>query len=214
MVEDILIPASKGFFIGAGLIIAIGAQNAFILKCGLLKIHRFKLALFCALSDALLISIGIAGIAGNIGQWHLANAVLYLLGALYLYYFCYQALRDVFNKETLDASKGKFENMAIKSLLVKICLLTYLNPHVYIDTVVLMGTIASNLAMSAHFPFAMGAILASFSWFFALAYGASFLSPFFKKPFSWQLLNSMIAIVMFLIASELLKSFYDIIMAG
>lgn len=191
-----------GLGTGLSLIVAIGAQNAFVLKQGLLRQHVFAVCLFCAVSDALLIALGVAG-AGAIGEsvpWLMP--VMRFGGAAFLIWYGFRSFRAAAKggDALMAAANGK--GMGLAAALGTIAMLTWANPHVYLDTVVLLG------AISARFPdklaFAAGAISGSFAFFFALGYGARLLAPIFARPRAWQVLEIGVGIIMWAIALKLL----------
>ena len=190
-----------GLGTGLSLIVAIGAQNAFVLKQGLLRRHVFAVSLFCALSDALLIAAGVAG-AGAIAAkapWFLA--AMRWGGAAFL--ICYGAramIAALRGGETLRAAGAA--GAALPATLATIAALTWLNPHVYLDTVVLLGSISAQ--WDDRMGFASGAITGSFLFFFALGYGARLLAPLFARPAAWRVLDGAIALVMWTIAAGLI----------
>jgi L-lysine exporter family protein LysE/ArgO len=193
--------------LGASLIIAIGAQNAFVLRQGLLQAHRFPVALFCALSDAILIAAGVGGVGIAVGRHPRLLALVACVGALVLIWYGVQALRRAFHPHALTpdthASTGN-----VWRVIAACAGYTWLNPHVYLDTVLLIGSLASAWpAPGPRLLFAVGAATASFTWFFTLAYGARLLAPLFRKPLAWRILDGLIAIVMWSIAIKLLLSF-------
>jgi L-lysine exporter family protein LysE/ArgO len=200
-------PFVSGLLLGASLIVAIGAQNAFVLRQGLLRAHRFPVALFCALSDALLIGVGVAGLGITIGQHPQALAVVAWIGAAVLVWYGIQALRraihpHAMNPDTHGASAPMWQVLATCAGF------TWLNPHVYLDTVLLIGSLAT--PWPPHLPralFGLGAATASFIWFFGLAYGAKLLAPLFRKPLAWRVLDGLIALVMWGIALKLVTPY-------
>lgn len=194
---------STGFLLGGSLIIAIGSQNAYVLKQGLLRSHVFIICLICALSDALLITIGTTGIGKIIESYPDWLKAITWFGAAYLFIFGIMSFRAALSNQTLHAATENTSqnfNVIISTVLA----LTFLNPHVYLDTVLLIGSIASPYTSSARIYFTLGAISASFIWFFALGYGARLLIPLFSKPSAWKILNTLIGIVMWGIAYSLL----------
>ena len=196
-----MIAALTGFATGLGLIIAIGAQNAFVLRQGLRREYVFPIVLFAALSDALLIAVGIAGLGAVIQGFPFVLEVIRYAGAAYLTWFGIGALRRAIKPSSLEAasdSKG-----SLVGALLSIAALTYLNPHVYLDTVILLGGVA-NQFNDDRWIFGLGAACASFVWFFSLGYFAKFLSRFVSNPKFWRVLDSFIAVVMFTIAVLLL----------
>ena len=191
---------ASGFALGFSLILAIGAQNAFVLRAGLLRRHVLPLVLVCSISDALLIGAGVAGFGVIVETY--PNAVNYLryFGAAFL---CVYGLRAFLSalKGGAKMEHGSAEDDLWKSIMI--CLmLTWLNPHVYLDTVVLIGSLAAQ--SDQRWIFGIGAISSSFVFFFYLGFGARFLSPLFQNSRAWQVLDFVIAIVMWLIAFSLL----------
>ena len=192
-----------GFFLGFSLILAIGAQNTFVLRQGILGQHVFYVALFCAVSDALLISIGIIGISfflNNFINQH--SSILFVLSAIWLSGYGVIRLLSVFkSNKTIEVemsqSKGLFPTISI------VAILTFLNPHVYLDTMILIGSISQQFSGFNKISYALGAILASFIFFFILAYGARLLNPIMQQPSSWKILDSLIALIMFTISFQL-----------
>ena len=182
----------KGFFLGAGLIIAIGVQNAFILRQGLKKRHVFASAFTAAFCDAVLIAAGVFGFGVFIqSQPELLSAVKWA-GAIFLFVYGAKAFYSSVNPSRLhhEDAKNMAKNAgALKTVLIVLGV-TLLNPHVYLDTVVLLGGLSSAYALPQNYLFGAGAVVASFTWFFSLAYGARLLSPLFEKPRAWQILIS------------------------
>jgi len=192
-----------GFFLGFSLIVAIGAQNTFVLRQGILGQHVFYVALFCAVSDALLICIGVAGISFFLNNFISQNSdILFGLSAVWLAgYGTIRVRSAIKSNKTID-----IEASSLKGLLPTISVaafLTFLNPHVYLDTMVLIGSISQQFSGYYKITFALGAVLASFVFFFSLAYGAQILTPIMLRPFSWRILDSLVALIMFTIALQL-----------
>jgi len=186
-----------GFGLGASLIIAIGAQNAFILRQGILRQHVFVLCLICAVADAVLIAIGVAGVGAIIANSPNLLFFIRLGGAAFLLWYAFVAIRRAMNPVGLEANVQASPSLKVA---ISTCLaFTFLNPHVYVDTVLLVGASAPHEG-NAKQAYAFGAMLASFVWFFGLGYGARLLEPVFKKPTAWQILDTVIAITMVLIA--------------
>jgi L-lysine exporter family protein LysE/ArgO len=200
-------PFLAGLLLGASLIVAIGAQNAFVLRQGLLQAHRFPVALFCALSDALLIAAGVGGLGIAVGQHPRLLALIACIGALVLVWYGIQALRRAFHPQVLTPDTHA-DGGNVWRVIATCAGFTWLNPHVYLDTVLLIGSLASPWPVPGpRTLFAIGAASASFIWFFTLAYGARLLAPLFRKPIAWRVLDVLIAIVMWTIAIKLLLSF-------
>jgi len=192
----------SGFTLGLGLIIAIGAQNAFVLRQGLKREHVFAVCLVCALSDALLIAAGVAGFGFIIERFPwLIEAMRYGGAAFLILYGIRSVLAAFRSTETLEAAASSAGSLR-KAILT--CLaFTWLNPHVYLDTVVLLGSISTQFGQAKPI-FAAGAMLASFAFFFSLGYGARLLRPLFANVTAWRLLDGATAVVMFAIAAKLL----------
>ena len=195
-----------GFFLGLSLIVAIGAQNTFVLRQGILGQHVFYVALFCALSDALLISIGVAGISFFFNNFINQNSnILFGLSSIWLAGYGIIRFRSAFkSNKTIE-----IEASTLKSIFPTIsvaAVLTFLNPHVYLDTMILIGSISQQFSGYYKFTFALGACLASLVFFFSLAYGARLLTPLMQRPFSWKVLDSLVAIIMFTISFKLASS--------
>lgn len=195
-----MIASVAGFFTGLSLIIAIGAQNAYVLRLGLMRHHVLAVVLFCAVSDALLIIAGVAGLGAVIEQLPLLLEVFRYAGAAYLIWFGILAIRRVLKPKSLQAQG---EALPLLKTLATMAALTWLNPHVYLDTVILLGSIGNQFEPNQWW-FALGAASASFVWFFSLGYGAKLLSRFMSSMRFWQVLDLVIAGVMFAIAASLL----------
>jgi L-lysine exporter family protein LysE/ArgO len=189
-----------GFLTGLSLIVAIGAQNAFVIRQGLLRSHVLLVVAVCSLSDALLIFLG----TGGLGEIVKANEGLLTFirwfGVAYLTWFGIRSLRSAFKENQLLAS-GAAER-SWKKILVTVLALTYLNPHVYLDTVIFVGSIANQFEENRWF-FAIGASIASFIWFTSIGFGAQAASKVMSKPIFWRIFDTFVAIVMFSIAFTL-----------
>jgi L-lysine exporter family protein LysE/ArgO len=191
-----------GLAMGLSLIIAIGAQNAFVLRQGLRNEHVFAVCLACALSDVVLIVLGVTSFGKVAGLLPWLNPVMRYAGAAFLIWYGVRSLRAALRStETLTAA-ATTERSSLQKTLLTCLALTWLNPHVYLDTVALLGTISTQFK-GFEKEFAMGAVAASFLFFFALGYGAIWLRPLFAKPSAWRILDGMIAVVMGTIAFEL-----------
>jgi L-lysine exporter family protein LysE/ArgO len=191
----------SGFSLGLSLILAIGSQNAFVLKQGLKNQHVFIVCLVCAVSDALLISFGVAGFGAIVEKFPQIEQIARFGGALFLAVYSLLSFRSALTEnhalETHVQSKGSLFKV------VSVCLaFTWLNPHVYLDTVVLLGSISTQYQPN-QMQFAIGAITASFVFFFCLGFGARFLSPLFSRPRSWKILEFLVGIMMATIAISL-----------
>jgi L-lysine exporter family protein LysE/ArgO len=197
----IMVPAIEGFLLGGGLIIAIGAQNAFILRQGLLRQHVFVLCLVASTSDAVLIMLGVAGV-GALVQSNLE--LLYyvtLAGAIFLAGYAIIAARRAFKPREMQSTGEGVGNLnrALSVLLA----FTFLNPHVYLDTVILLGGVSGQYGGSLRVAFGIGAAASSFVWFFALGYGAQWLAPLFARSSAWRILDAIIALIMTVLSISL-----------
>jgi L-lysine exporter family protein LysE/ArgO len=192
-----------GFFLGLSLILAIGAQNVFVLRQGLLKAHIFYVALFCSISDALLICIGIVGISFFLNNFISQFSDL-LFGFASIWIGSYGLLRlKSAIKSDVKIQIEKSQSNSLISTLLSLAVLTFANPHVYLDTVVLIGSISQQFSGHFKIAFALGASSASFIFFFSLAYGAKKLEPLMRSSLSWRILDIFIASIMFIIAFNL-----------
>ncbi|UPK74238.1 LysE/ArgO family amino acid transporter [Nocardioidaceae bacterium SCSIO 66511] len=190
-----LLPLVIGFATSAGLIIAIGAQNAFVLRQGLRREYVAAVVIVCAAADMILISAGIAGL-GEPLRAHpgLIDAVRYV-GAAFLLAYGLLAARRALRPGELVAAGGPRDSLRA---VVLTCLgLTFLNPHVYVDTVLMLGSIANQYQSGEQWWFGAGAIAASLTWFVSLGWGARLLGPLFSRPRAWRVLDAGIAAVMF-----------------
>jgi L-lysine exporter family protein LysE/ArgO len=194
-----------GFFLGLSLILAIGAQNTFVLRQGIIGQHVFYVTLFCALSDAFLICIGIAGISLFLNSFVSQNSNWFFgFSSLWLAGYGIMRLNAAFKSDKkikIDVSTPK----NLRQTLSIIAILTFANPHVYLDTMVLIGSISQQFSGVNKLSFALGAISASFVFFFSLAYGAKLLKPIMQRPFSWRILDGLIALTMFTISIKLFQ---------
>lgn len=193
-----------GFLLGLSLILAIGPQNAFVLRQGLLSQHVLPVVLFCALSDALLIILGIAGVSLAIKEFaEQYQPTLFLLAAGWLSVYGVQRLRDAWRGDaTLQLASG--ERGSLRNTLGVAALLTFGNPHVYLDTVVLIGTLSLQYSGLAKVAFGAGAVLASLVFFSALAFAARLMLPLMRKRHAWRVIDGVIAGIMFVLAVGML----------
>lgn len=182
-----------GFSIGFSLILAIGAQNAFVLKQGLIRQNVFLVCLICAASDAILITLGVSGFGEIITEYPIIERLARIGGALFLFTYGVLNLYSAQTKTHALEPTKKIQTSKRKTVLT--CLgFTWLNPHVYLDTVVMLGSISTQFENTA--TFALGAISASFVFFFSLGFGASKLTRYFEKPRTWRVLENLIGILM------------------
>jgi L-lysine exporter family protein LysE/ArgO len=198
-------PALDGFVIGASLIVAIGAQNAFVLRQGLERRFVFAVCLTCALSDALLIAAGVAGLGRLVQDLPGLVGALTVAGAAFLLLY---GLRAFFRAARPGAMQAGVETgrAGLGATLAACLAFTFLNPHVYLDTVLLIGGLSTRHAGVARLAYGAGAAAASFAWFFALGYGARLLAPLFARPGAWRALDIGIGAVMWVLAAMLAAS--------
>jgi len=195
------------YFAGLGLmlslIVAIGAQNLFVLRQGLRREHVALVVAICAVSDAALTIAGVAGMGAIVSSNPALVTGVRWAGAAFLVVYGLMAARRAWRPKALksDAEAGSAAKASAASVALTCLALTYLNPHVYLDTVFLMGTVASNHA--APWVFTVGAITASVVWFTALGYGARALAPVLATPRAWRILDAIIAVVMIVLAVTL-----------
>ncbi len=189
-----------GLLTGLSLIVAIGAQNAFVLRQGLLRKHVFVIVLICALSDALLIALGVLGLGSLISALPWLLEVIRWVGVAFLVWYGSSSLRRFVKQDSLKAAESSVGS--IKQAVVTTLALTFLNPHVYLDTVIFIGGIANQFGDQKWW-FALGAVTSSFLWFFSLGFGASKASVLVSKPVFWKILDVFIAAVMFSLAITL-----------
>lgn len=198
----------KGFGAGGGLIIAIGAQNAFVLSQGVRKNHIILIPLICAVCDALLIALGVTGMGTLIASSKPLSLAAGIGGAVFLFIYGIGSFKSAYKGGSLSASQ-KAES-SLKSIIFTTLAVTLFNPHVYLDTVVLLGSISSQFQQPGHLFFGAGAILASFIWFFSLSIGGRMLAPLFTKESSWRILDTLVGIIMWAIALSVLKGLFAI----
>jgi L-lysine exporter family protein LysE/ArgO len=195
---------AQGFSSTAVLIVAIGAQNAFVLRQGLRREHIMAVVAVCALSDAVLINVGVWGM-GTAAATHPALAFgARVFGALYLIVYAWRSLQRAWSPQTL-AVDAAHQRTPLAQVLGTTFALTWLNPHVYLDTVLLLGSMASPFAGMERAAFAAGASLASAVWFTTLGWGARWLAPLFATPQAWRILDAGIALLMLGLAALLLR---------
>ena len=198
-----LLAGVAGFGTALGLIVAIGAQNAFVLRQGIRRHAVGSVVAICAVSDAVLIALGIAGVGALLRAYPSAITVITVLGAAFLLCYGFLAARRVFRPSALEVAGvaiGSRRRVALTCLA-----LTWLNPHVYLDTLLLLGTLAAARG-DLRWAFGVGAVLASLCWFAALGFGARLLTGFFAKPASWRLLDGFVAATMLTLGALLLTS--------
>ena len=193
-------PFGVGFALSFSLILAIGAQNAFVLRQGLMRQHVGALVLFCALSDAMLIIIGVGGVAPFISQW-LTAVEQWLFAGAALWLGVYGLMRgyDAWQGNGVLQVGAAAQN-GLMTTLAMAAMMTFGNPHVYLDTMVLIGTVSLQFEDTAKIAFAIGATTASFVFFAGLGFGAAALSGFMQRQNAWRILDAGVAVVMLVLA--------------
>lgn len=200
----LLIPFAKGFLTSASLIMAIGAQNAFVLKQGIMKSHVFIVALLCSLIDSILICIGIAGMGKFItSQPNLLEACRYGGGA-FLFYYGAKSFFKAYKSTSAILLEAAPTQDSLKLIITTLLFVSFINPHTYLDTIILIGSIGAHFEGIDQVIFAFGASTASIIWFFSVSYGAGYLAPFFTTPSTWRILDIIIGIIMWSIAISLI----------
>ena len=201
-----LVPFIEGILLGGGLIIAIGAQNAYLLSLGIKRNHHFPAATICALWDITLIALGVMGV----GAWVQANpsVLKYTLwgGAIFLFAYGVRALLSAWKGKVLRAENGEMApgQQSLKNVVITMFAIGVLNPHVYLDTIVLLGSISGKFQGSGRYFFGAGAAVSSVVWFYSLGFAGQLLAPLFAKPVSWRILDGLICLTMWGIALKLI----------
>ena len=198
----------QGLALSLGLIVAIGAQNAFVLRQGLRREYVASVVLFCALSDALLIAAGVLGMAQALGERPMVAQTLALAGAVFLAVYGWQALRRALQRNGLLANEDG-DGLSWAAAMAQAAAFTLLNPHVYLDTVLLVGSIGAQQPASLQPWFVAGASSASLLWFCALGFGARWLAPLFALPRAWQVLDILIGLTMWVLSGMLVVHLFN-----
>ncbi len=201
-----LTAAIAGLGLGLSLIVAIGAQNAFVLRQGLRREHVIVVVAICAASDALLIVVGVGGLGTVIQRAGWALVAVRIAGAAFLTWYGVRSAMRAAKPGTLSSDEGG-DRMSLAATVTTVLALTWLNPHVYLDTVLLLGSIGGTYGASRWW-FALGAALGSVLWFSALGFGSRALRPLFARPVAWRILDAIIAIVMVSIAVSLIVGLF------
>jgi L-lysine exporter family protein LysE/ArgO len=189
--------AITGFFTGLSLIVAIGAQNAFVIRQGLARNQVLLVVAVCAVSDAVLIAAGVAGLGVAVSGLPWLLELIRWLGVAYLSWFGFKSFRAALNSQALEVSGAS--NLSARAALIAVLGFTFLNPHVYIDTVLLLGSISAVFG-DLRWAFGSGAMLASLAWFSLLGLGARSLAPLLKNPKAWRYIDLAIGCIMFAVA--------------
>jgi L-lysine exporter family protein LysE/ArgO len=198
----------NGFLISLGLIVAIGPQNAYVIRKGLKKRHVFLVTTICFLSDAALIVLGAAGVGALLKEGSLAAAIVSLAGGLFLLWYGAMSFKDAIHPKTLthkdleEAGKGA-QGKDWPVVVLTVLAFTFLNPHVYVDTLVVLGGLSATYEPAVRPYFATGAITASAAWFYGIGYGAGFFSKTFENPKAWRILDLFVAVIVWAAAGYL-----------
>jgi L-lysine exporter family protein LysE/ArgO len=195
---------AQGLFLGLGLIVAIGAQNAFVLRQGLRREHVASVVAFCAVADAVLITAGVFGMAQALGDRPMLARGLALGGAVFLAVYGWRALQRARRISALDVTASS-PTLSRGAALAQATAFTLLNPHVYLDAVLLVGSIGAQQPAPLQGWFAAGASAASLLWFSALGFGARWLAPWFARPRAWQVLDALIGVTMWVLSALLVR---------
>lgn len=190
----------NGMLVAAGLIIAIGAQNAFVLAQSLRREHHLSVAALCVLCDAILVSLGVFGLAKILAENPTLLAIARWGGVTFLVWYGIKALRRAVSPDAM-ADAAQTGPRSRRTVLMAALAVTLLNPHVYLDTVLLIGSLGAQQAAPG--AYAMGAASASLLWFFTLAFGAAWLAPWLARPTTWRLVDLMVAVMMLGMAAQL-----------
>ena len=191
----------SGFSLGLSLILAIGAQNAFVLKQGIKKQHVFLVCTICALSDAVLIFVGVSGLGYVVERYQVIKTAALWGGFVFLSIYGLRSLYSAFSASHTLTSGDEEARGAAKTALLTLAF-TWLNPHVYLDTALLLGSVSTKFGERAGL-FGVGAMCASFAFFFSLGYGARFLAPLFQKPAAWKILEFLVGVTMITLGAML-----------
>ena len=192
-----------GLALGASLIIAIGAQNAFVLRQGLLRAHVALVVILCILIDVILTTLGVDGLSESLGRSPLALEALAVAGACFLGWYGFGAARRACSRQTLSAASAGGVQSA-RGVLLQTLAVSLLNPHVYLDTVLLIGSVGVQQPVALRPAFLAGVWTASVGWFAGLGFGSRLLAPVFARPIAWRWLDALVAAVMWGIALTLL----------
>jgi len=191
----------SGFGTGAGLIMAIGAQNAYVLTQGVRKNHHLTVAIICAIFDVSLIMIGVTGVGSFLSGSETLTSVAAWGGALFLFWYGFNSLKSALRSNSLSLLETKDETL--KKVVLTTLAVTVLNPHVYIDTVLLVGSISTKFGEDSLI-FGAGASTASVAWFFSLVFAGTLLSKYFAKPITWRILDFTVCLIMWGVGASLI----------
>lgn len=201
---SLVTPLAAGFLLGGSLIVAIGAQNAFVLRQGIRRDHVLAVTVTCVVCDWTLMSLGALGVGTLVTAFPALTMGASLLGAAFLFYYGATSFRSALRPGFLQTDGGKAGFAGTWPAVAATLAVSLLNPHVYLDTVVLVGSVAARYEPLARAAFVIGAGTASFLWFFGIGFGARLLAPLFARPAAWRVLDLIVGLVMWSIAASLL----------
>jgi len=196
-----LVQFAQGFGMGGGLIVAIGAQNAYILSQAVRRNYLLTIPLICILCDAILIAVGVSGVGTAVASSPRLAQVAIWGGAAFLFWYGARAFRSALQGGSLESSQSAAPTL--RAAVLATLAVTLLNPHVYLDTIVLMGSVSGQYSRDGRILFGAGAVCASVIWFFSLSFGGRLLAPLFKLPIAWRILDGLVCAVMWTIAFSL-----------
>lgn len=196
-------PFFSGFGMGGGLIVAIGAQNAFVLTQSVRRNHHLAVAALCILCDGLLISLGVTGVGTVVASNPTLGSIAAWGGAAFLSWYGFNSFLSAIRGGSLE--EGEETGKTLRHTLMLTLAVTLLNPHVYLDTIVLMGSISGQFATPDRYVFGLGAFVASAVWFIVLSLGGQMLAPAFKREITWRILDGVVCLTMWAIAASLVK---------
>jgi L-lysine exporter family protein LysE/ArgO len=194
----------SGMSIGASLIIAIGAQNAFVIRHGLKRTSPVLIALICAACDAILILFGVAGLGTLIATSSLWTELMAWCGAIFLAWYGFKSFQSLWSEHALQVDNEVKQSR--RNILLATLAITLLNPHVYLDTIVLLGAVGAQFEQSMRLYFTLGAITSSFIWFFTISLGAAWASPYLSRPITWKVIDLLTGVVMWSVGLSLIIS--------
>lgn len=199
-----IIPFLEGMSLTFSLIIAIGIQNAFVLKQGILRNHTILIAFLCSFIDSIMITIGVYGFGAFLSNHETLLRLFSWGGIIFVFGYSILAFRASFKNSQLNLSQQtKIDDL--KQIFIKVFLISVVNPNAFLDSIILMGSVSAQFPKEEHLSFTIGAAMASYIWFFSLSLAAKFLQPFFTKPKAWKILDFIIGCTMFAIGISLLN---------
>ena len=199
-----LVQFAQGFGMGGGLIVAIGAQNAFVLSQAVRKNYLLIIPLICIVCDAVLIAVGVSGVGTFVASNPRLSGVATWGGAAFLFWYGARAFKSALRGGSLEADREAAPSL--KTAVLATLAVTLLNPHVYLDTIILLGSVSGQYSQTGRVLFGAGAVSASILWFFSLSFGGRMLAPFFRRPLAWRILDGLVCAVMWTIAVSLVMN--------